>query len=752
MLLIVITILCAIIASLVALFTLVRNSSSAVHRWLFMLIFMASVWVLSVNLHSVVDWDLGIWLLRIAFLAAAILGFSMLQFSTALCGIKRRAYSRFSLWLLAIAGAVLSLSPSVINGFKGYTEGGAIEPDRGVLYPVLLVIILYFITHAIFVIERRRRKEHGARRSQLLIVQLSLLAGTVVGVFTNIVLPNITQTTYPSRFAFIAIIILTAGLLYAVVQHRFLDIRLAVARTAAYALTFGIVILLYALVVFTVTRFFFGDLAQNEVAYQTTSIIVAALLAVTFQPMRVFFDKLTNRIFFRDAYDTKQVLDMVSDSLVEEVATEPLVNKVGRIVGHATKAGYFEAILIQKRDATWSKRISVGKHDAEIGSIVKILQGSSQHIATVDDLRGGNDELREELVKADVAIAVRLQTSKEQVGYLLVGYKANGAAYTQQDVDLVRIAGDELAVALQNAMRFEEIEGFNVTLREEVKEATAELRSSNSKLRKLDEAKDEFISMASHQLRTPLTGVKGYLSMALEGDAGKLNEQQKKLIEEAFMSAQRMVYLIGDFLNVSRIQTGKFVLEPRPINMAVLVQEEINQLLTVAQRRNITLEYHQPANFPILNVDEDKMRQVVMNFTDNAIYYSKPGSTVNIELIVTATAVELRVRDTGIGVPEAERHHLFTKFYRAANARQTRPDGTGVGLFMAKKVITAHGGSIIFESQMGKGSTFGFSMPLKALAVPEGKIEQPKQQLENKVEQLKQQPANNQHAAADHGK
>ena len=138
---------------------------------------------------------------------------------------------------------------------------------------------------------------------------------------------------------------------------------------------------------------------------------------------------------------------------------------------------------------------------------------------------------------------------------------------------------------MQNAMRFEEISDFNVTLRQEIKEATSQLRASNSKLRKLDEAKDEFISMASHQLRTPLTGVKGYLSMALEGDAGKLNDQQRKLLEEAFMSAQRMVYLIGDFLNVSRIQTGKFVLELRPVNLSVLVQEEINQLLATAERR-----------------------------------------------------------------------------------------------------------------------------------------------------------------------
>lgn len=159
------------------------------------------------------------------------------------------------------------------------------------------------------------------------------------------------------------------------------------------------------------------------------------------------------------------------------------------------------------------------------------------------------------------------------------------------------------------------------------------------------------------------------------------------------------------------MQTGKFILDLTPINLADLVQQEIDQLSTVAQRRSITLEYHRPQHFPLVRLDDDKMRQVIMNFIDNAIYYSRPGGRVLVELVATAHAIQLKVRDSGIGVPEADRPRLFTKFYRAANARRVRPDGTGVGLFMAKKVVTAHGGTILFESQQGKGSTFGFILP-----------------------------------------
>ncbi|PLS80744.1 hypothetical protein CYG49_04255, partial [Candidatus Saccharibacteria bacterium] len=172
-------------------------------------------------------------------------------------------------------------------------------------------------------------------------------------------------------------------------------------------------------------------------------------------------------------------------------------------------------------------------------------------------------------------------------------------------------------------------------------------------------------------------------------------------------------YLIGDFLNVSRLKTGKFIVEHNPVNLADITQEEVEQLQSTAQSRGITLVYEKPQHFPQLELDDNKMRQVIMNFIDNAIFYSRSGGQVWIELTKGKGEVVLRVRDSGIGVPVAERKNLFTKFYRATNARKARPDGTGIGLFMAKKVIIAHGGALIFETTEGKGSVFGFRLPLE---------------------------------------
>ncbi|HVV25730.1 MAG TPA: GAF domain-containing sensor histidine kinase [Candidatus Saccharimonadales bacterium] len=345
----------------------------------------------------------------------------------------------------------------------------------------------------------------------------------------------------------------------------------------------------------------------------------------------------------------------------------------------------------------------------------------AHHKLIVTDELSGNDGLQSFLQNHDIAIVVKLASTPQQegVGYLILGSKKSGNTYSTQDIRVIEIIANELVIAVQNALRFEEIEHFNLTLQQRVDEATKKLRHANQKLRELDETKDDFISMASHQLRTPLTSVKGYISMLMEGDAGKINHMQREMLGQAFFSSQRMVYLIADLLNVSRLKTGKFVIEPTPVDLSVVVEEELAQLEETAAAHDLKLTYDKPKHFPQLMLDEVKTRQVIMNFVDNAIYYTPSGGHIDVQLTEKSGLVELRVTDDGIGVPKSEQPHLFTKFYRAGNARKARPDGTGLGLFMAKKVVVAQGGSIIFESKEGSGSTFGFMFTHAKLAAPD---------------------------------
>ena len=222
--------------------------------------------------------------------------------------------------------------------------------------------------------------------------------------------------------------------------------------------------------------------------------------------------------------------------------------------------------------------------------------------------------------------------------------------------------------------------------------------------------KDDFLSIASHQLRTPLTSIKGYLSMLLEGDAGEVNDLQKRFLMEAFNSSERMVRIIGDFLGVSRVPSGKFELQKEEGDLAKIIDEELIVLQEIAKTRNIKIKFNKKHKKIIFSADFSKLRQVIMNMIDNAIFYSEKDSEIAIEVGEDKKYAYFKVTDSGIGVPATQQGKLFTKFYRGSNAQKKRPDGTGVGLYLSKKIIDEHNGEIIFYSQEGKGSTFGFKI------------------------------------------
>ena len=200
--------------------------------------------------------------------------------------------------------------------------------------------------------------------------------------------------------------------------------------------------------------------------------------------------------------------------------------------------------------------------------------------------------------------------------------------------------------------------------------------------------------------------------MLLEGDAGEIKVGQYEFVQEAYYGATRMVSLINDLLNVSRMETGRFFLEINEFDLTKTIEEEVKQLGKAAKDRGLKLVYQKHGHVSLC-ADEMKIRQVVMNFIDNAIYYTLDGKII-VNLHDEGKNVRLEVTDNGIGVPKEQQKHLFTKFYRAENARSARPDGTGLGLFMAKKVIEEHHGEVIFRSVEGKGSTFGFRLPKEA--------------------------------------
>lgn len=235
-----------------------------------------------------------------------------------------------------------------------------------------------------------------------------------------------------------------------------------------------------------------------------------------------------------------------------------------------------------------------------------------------------------------------------------------------------------------------------------------------TKEREIDMMKSEFISVASHQLKTPLTGIRWFSEFLLKGDAGELNKEQLGFVEQIYDSNERMINLVNDLLNVSRIETGKkFTVEKKSTSMVRLIDGVVKENMVLANKKKIRIE-KKFGKFKkiVLNIDEQKIKQVLHNLVSNAIKYSRDGSNVKIGYIEDAAKEPVfYVEDNGLGIPKAQQKRVFQKFFRADNAISTQTDGTGLGLYIAKAIVEAHGGKIWFESVEGKGTKFYFSLP-----------------------------------------
>jgi signal transduction histidine kinase len=564
-----------------------------------------------------------------------------------------------------------------------------------------------FMGWAFILLSRFLKSTRGAKRTQVHYILLGTVLATAWGLTTNVFLSLLFGTSIYSQYGTASGLIFVFFLAYAIVKHRFLDIKLVIARSVAYLLLLATLALTYAITIFGLSQLLF-DTAETPPLHNVISTILAVILAFTFQPLRRFFERITDSIFYRHRYDSQVVLNNFSKVLVSELDLERLLKHSLTDLCESLHIE-FGQIIVYNHDRVY--RI---EHYGPLPKRLMIapeLDKLNRPMLIADELPEG--ERKRLLEGHGVRISLNLRTREEFVGYLLLGDKLSGDIYSSQDIELLEIIGKELAVAVLNAKSYAEIQDFTVHLQARIERATKRLRVANRHLKELDRAKDEFISMASHQLRTPLTTIKGYLSMMLEGDAGKLTAAQKDFVGYAFGSSERMVNLISDLLNVSRLQAGRFLIQTKPTDLVKMIRDEVRQLEEHAKSKHITLQFDLPTEpLPLVEIDENKTRQVIMNFIDNAIYYTQVGG-VTVVLQQAGTRVRFEVRDTGIGVPAEARKKLFTKFYRAGNAQTVRPDGTGLGLYLAKRVVEDQGGTIIFESVEGEGSTFGFELPYK---------------------------------------
>lgn len=612
-------------------------------------------------------------------------------------------------WCSGIVAAAVVLWIVFFNGcfVQSFNLG---LPNTASLNPLpYSIYILYFAVYSILIvavlIQRYKASSFIIERKRISYMLVACSVAFIFGSIFNLILPWLGN--YQLIWVGPISVILFAVIIHmAIVRYGLFNIRLLTARL----LTWAVALCLLSIACFSIISLGYKDNHIDQDVL-TVSIMLLVILFVVFYWAMRYVIQFTEKVFGRKLLDSG-LLNQISTKALSHVKVRGMLAGSMGMMEEYLDGGHATAIIDddgQTIEVGTKRPGLVGQENELIKSVIDSQQSGVLIRGEIDR----DTDFFRLLKDKDISAVIKIMkgNTKVSVGYILI-QSTPSDLYSEREVQVLMTIGSVISVAIESIRHYEQIRDFNKDLEQRIAEATFDLRVANSKLKRVDDSKDDFISMASHQLRTPLTSVRGYISMLLDGDFGHLTASQRKVLTEAYASSERMTFLISDFLDVSRLQTGKFELRQAPVYLGDLLTSEIDQLQVTAHMRKVNLKYDEPANLPVINADYSKLRQVIMNMIDNAIFYSPEGKTVTVSLYKQQNYLVFSVKDDGIGVPSGEQYKLFSKFYRASNARRVRPDGTGVGLYMAKKIIVAHGGSIIFESHENKGSVFGFRLPL----------------------------------------
>ncbi|PIR13348.1 hypothetical protein COV49_02555 [Candidatus Falkowbacteria bacterium CG11_big_fil_rev_8_21_14_0_20_39_10] len=579
-------------------------------------------------------------------------------------------------------------------------------------YALFVLFFLGLAIYSLFRLWQYYKISLGAKRAQLKYIFAALLFGFMGGAVSFLPVYNI--NIYPAFN-------ITASLgfsivVYAIVVHRLMDIKLVFRRYSVFLFSLFTVTITALSIKYIFFTFFF------DIFYWADFVVL--VLAITFFPViRDIFYRLANKHFFSSLYESQEVIATLSDKLRSTLELSTIFDFIHESLGGAFHSKSFGILGYNEKQDNYFIQYNQGfkvdkrKRFPNNSSLHKLFISRNEPMV-VEEIRRAyygqqTKDIIDLMIKYEVSILSPLNIKGKTIGLIVLGAKESGDMYNDEDLKVLRTVGAQAAISMENALLYRETINFNVKLAEEVERATFDLKAANEKLKKLDAAKSEFISIASHQLRTPLTVIKGYISMMLEGNFGKLTANESQALEKVYDSNERLIQLVENLLNISRIESGRLQFTYEVMNLEDLIESVFEELSNPAKKKGLALTFNHPAEpLPPVKIDEEKIRQVLMNLVDNAIKYTKKGA-VTLDIKKSHNNIHFCVTDSGMGIDKSDMPNLFRKFSRGQGTSVVHTEGTGLGLYVARQMVKAHNGKIWAASAgKEKGAKFCFKIPI----------------------------------------
>ncbi|MCL5795015.1 MAG: ATP-binding protein [Patescibacteria group bacterium] len=600
----------------------------------------------------------------------------------------------------------------VISNIEIFSWGSNII--GGPLYLFYNIWTVIGFLFAVFLIILRVKSAKSNERAQIFYFISGAAIFTFTGIILGVIYPAITGSYSYAKFASYGIIFLFVFTAYAIVTHHLFDIRIIIKRTLVYSGLLLFILGIYGSIVFIIAQLF----GQETFGKGLFSNIAAAIfIAVGFGPVKAWLSEITDKWLFKGEYNPEEVIKHVASHLSSVVDLDEALTTMMHETARALRVKLAATFVLRKIEdkielkRTKSIGYSPNSHILEMTPddplieffTLQMIQKNDGHIVVIDDLKKAlsgkyshNKQLLEQVInrlnelKSFCAIPLRIKN--ELIGIFVLGEKLSGDDFNETDLRFLETVSHQTVSAIEKARFYEE-----------------------------DRLKTEFVNIASHELLTPISAIKGYLSMILEEGMGKVDKQARGYLEKVYHSSLHLSELVQDLLNVSRIEQNRIKIEPKEMNIIEMIKQVIQELMPKVKEKKLSLNFNRISSKILKNkqnvfADPERVHQILVNLLGNSIKYSEKG-VVEVKLGTCTNKnnkqILVEVIDSGIGIPKNDLKKLFNKFFRASNATASSAEGSGLGLYITKSFVELMGGSIWVNSKEGKGSIFSFSLPLK---------------------------------------
>lgn len=715
----IVAIVTAFTSFVLGLFILLKNRRSGTHIYFAFLLFCISLYpifnYLALTTNSQIGLDFFSKMILFSAIPAGPFFFCFVKvFPTQKLIFNLKIQALLLLWvllnfILAYMGLIFS---------KVSIDDGSLKIEAGPAVLSFMMLQVGAVLGGVVSLIRKYRLSKGYLRQQLQLIAVGISISLILMLLATVILPLIFDVTWFVIWSPLFLLLGAVAIASAIGRYQLLDIRPVLARTVSYFLILIIFAAFQSIFLFLFSNLVFGSLIDLRLA--GIFVLFSIVVGFTLQPLKRFLTKTTDNIFYQDYYDFEELLHKLTLIMASTLLLEDLCRRLLQRMLSNMKISRGMIILIEENEVY--QVISEGYDQTPVIDEKEI--GDLLHPNELMIYESLNDtKLQDIFKKYQFELVIEMIKEGQTIGLITLGGKLSGDPFSNRDAKLVNIIASEAAVAIENAKAYEEIRRFNVTLEDEIDRATGKLVSANKKLQELDKLKDEFVSIASHELRTPMVSIKNYIWMTLAGKGGKLQRKQKFYLDRAYASANRMSQLINDLLNISRIESGRIVLNIDQVNIGEVVEQIVGEFQPRSEEHGVqvtiecpTTKTHKMSDLPDVMVDRDKISEVLTNLIGNALKFTPSNGKVRICLTATKQFVTISVIDTGVGLNKDQMTKLFKKFGMLKESYASNGDaaqGTGLGLYISKSIVELHGGKIWVESDgHGKGSTFSFTVPV----------------------------------------